>query len=465
MDKQSDEDIELSSHQINRNHLSRSVESTSEKTRNGKSETNDYSRVYERDSMERFGDDLTEQVIQYLLLRDKVLFEFVCKQWQRLVFNKQTELHINYWDDSEQKNSLHHLFVYKSYDNLLDRRILESVLKKCPNISRVNMYHNRDNDIILDQISKYCRRVTKLVVPASCGESSLMSFATKHGIWLEEFSCQSLSELTSDLLKKILQKCPNIAKIDVYFVHDNIPIIESDLAKKLKVIKKIWIRANESDVLKALVRKYEKTLKGLDIRLSVVSLDELKTCFAHISRFESLESLRIEILFGTTIESIEEYLQMLAKKCTKLKILKFHSAYSGTSQRLFFAFSEFRSLERLDISLVFETHSLEGSVEYLKNCNRLKHLSITYIGFWNLDFLVNIQTFLPNLRYLEFQNYRIFVGNLKPFIESLQSMKYIERVVVNNSMKFYYQKNRLESKPRNLCKMVVDIEEYLIHKN
>ena len=47
--------------------------------------------VYERDSMERFGDDLTEEILYYLSLKDKVKFECLSKQWQRLVFNKETE--------------------------------------------------------------------------------------------------------------------------------------------------------------------------------------------------------------------------------------------------------------------------------------------------------------------------------------------------------------------------------------
>ena len=50
------------------------------------------SRVYERDSMERFGDDLTKVIVSYLYINNKVKFECLSKQWQRLIFNKQTEL-------------------------------------------------------------------------------------------------------------------------------------------------------------------------------------------------------------------------------------------------------------------------------------------------------------------------------------------------------------------------------------
>ena len=48
---------------------------------------NDDSRGYERDSMERFGDDLTEHVLSFLWLKNKVKFQYVSKQVRRLVFN------------------------------------------------------------------------------------------------------------------------------------------------------------------------------------------------------------------------------------------------------------------------------------------------------------------------------------------------------------------------------------------
>ena len=37
-----------------------------------------------KDSMDRFGDHLTEEVLQYLTFEDKVRLECVSKQWRRL---------------------------------------------------------------------------------------------------------------------------------------------------------------------------------------------------------------------------------------------------------------------------------------------------------------------------------------------------------------------------------------------
>ncbi len=44
------------------------------------------------DSFERFGDDLCELLLSYLSISDKIHFECVSKQWQRLILNKQNQI-------------------------------------------------------------------------------------------------------------------------------------------------------------------------------------------------------------------------------------------------------------------------------------------------------------------------------------------------------------------------------------
>ena len=91
MDQQSDEDIECTSDETIEQRSSERLQNVSENTRQ-----NIFVKdIYERDSMFLFGDDLTEQVIQYLWRKDKVKFQYVCKQWRRLIFNKQTRIFTN----------------------------------------------------------------------------------------------------------------------------------------------------------------------------------------------------------------------------------------------------------------------------------------------------------------------------------------------------------------------------------
>ena len=355
MDKQSDEDIDCTSDETIGQQLSESVQYFPAKKRPKMSMTD----IYERDSMERFGDELTEEILQYLWLKDKVKFQYVCKQWQRLVYNKQTDIIISCFEYDYKKNLLQ---VYKESDKQFDRELLESVVKKCPNISRVYLWIS-DNDISLELFTKYCRRVKKLLVNSmnEFDEKCLMSFATKHGEWLEDFTIIPLTPFRSDFVQQFLRKCPEIKRINICLENDINLIIPSDALNKLQAIGIITIRANESHILEPLVTKYGKSLKKLTFRLIDLSSDELKTFFGHISRFESLESLQFQNVIRTKFVAIDDCLQFLAKKCTKLKEFVFYPFFSETSNRLLLALSEFRSLERLVIYFEYNTQKCRMS--------------------------------------------------------------------------------------------------------
>ena len=378
--------------------------------------------IYARDSMERFGDDLTEEVLQYLWFSDKVMFECLSKQWQRLIFNKQFELDLTLKAYRlKSKNSLNKLPNIN--DNDMYMEALESVLKKCPNISRVYLPHKRSGEE-LDLINKYCRRVRKLFVYENCEDEALKSFAARHGQWLEEIVFVEefgMGRYVFECMDSFLPMCPNIKKIDIdklgWTLNDLIGTLGNISLTKLQVIRSFIIIDGESNGLKQLFDNYGTSLKGLKIIIAITSSDELKTCFAHISRFESLESLELEIYENK--EQIDESLKKLAKKCTKLKELGLKANKSSViSNGFFFALSEFRSLERLVLDFEDITDKLEGSVECFKHMTRLKHLSINYSQL-NEDFFANIPSHLPNLRYLNIKS--IPGDSIKPFVESLQN--------------------------------------------
>ena len=115
--------------------------------------------VYAKNSFDRFGDNLTELILQYLTFEDKVRLECVSKQCRRLVFNKQFEIDLN--NSFEGKNSLKRLRSSHGFrdddQKLIDRQLLESLLKKCPNISRVKLLIETSvkEDESLELITKY----------------------------------------------------------------------------------------------------------------------------------------------------------------------------------------------------------------------------------------------------------------------------------------------------------------------
>ena len=195
----------------------------------------------------------------------------------------------------------------------MDTRNLISILKKCPNINRVHLEEWKCDEEF-DVITKYCQRVTKLILKQPYHEHALMSFATKHGIWLEEFGIDEVFYVLSDYMKKFLQMCPNIKKIDINFECNFDILIDCESLKKLEVIKEVRLIVEASQRLNLLVRKYGTSLKAIYITFIHILSDELKTCFAHISRFESLESLefKIEFSYFLTEEEFDGCLKLLA---------------------------------------------------------------------------------------------------------------------------------------------------------
>ena len=107
-------------------------------------------RQWSADSFDRFGDDLCEVLLSYLSFEDKIRLQCVDKQWNRLVFNKQTALIVSDWG-----NGL-------DYINKLRRDCYQwkSLLKKCPNIKKI-IIHSLD-DSLLDIITECCPRLESI---------------------------------------------------------------------------------------------------------------------------------------------------------------------------------------------------------------------------------------------------------------------------------------------------------------
>ena len=178
-------------------------------------------KVYAKNSFDRFGDDLTEEILQYLTFEDKIRLECVSKQWRRLVFNKQfaIEIHCSY---ITTKDNLNQLIIDEDLDEVLTKKELNnegliSVLKKCPNITDVKIEF-RVKDEVLSLISQYCSRIKSLT--HSTEFDNALDFFGIYGHKLEELDIinlkQDLNENSSEDIKTILEFCPNLKKIKFF---------------------------------------------------------------------------------------------------------------------------------------------------------------------------------------------------------------------------------------------------------
>ena len=371
-------------------------------------------KVYAKNSFDRFGDDLTELILQYLTFEDKVRLECVSKQWRRYVYIKQFVI-----------GMLRDEKLIKSFRNIrkrtkaVPREALELLLKKSPNISRVCLAFKVSNEV-LSLIGRYCPRLKSL--DYSSDDDKALDFFRMYGHKLEELSLREENPNN----KSFLKFCPNLKKI---FVQE-LPVLlteDKDFLPKLERIESfIEISPEDVNQLKILSDKYSQTMKILNVSFCQIILTshELKTCFDCISRFENLKELKLSFDGMKTEEPIDDCLSLIGQKCTKLLKMKISINKSLLiSDRFFDVFTHFKGIKKLKIELKHRKE-LNGSIECFKHCKQLNELDINYPELTE-DFFANIASFVPKLQFLKILTEKEFSDS---FIDSFHSMKSIQKV-------------------------------------
>ena len=388
-------------------------------------------KVYPKDSIDRFGDDLTEEILQYLTFEDKIRLECVSKQWKRCVFQKQYIFEIDLYLINIH-NSLNKL-IDKDDNYHLDEEALESVLKKCPNITKVKLSDLNVKSKVMLMFGQYCPRLKSLL-----HNSKGVYFYRKNGHKLEELILWTDGRKKE--IKTIFEFCPNLK---IFFSNDKSVLFNEDkeFLPKLEQIRETFEIIREYvNKMHILSDKYSQTMKRLNLKLDEMTAKELKTCIECIARFENLKELKLDFYSHQNIgQPIDDCLTLIGRKCTKL--VKLDLCIYGSvpiSDRFFTAFCELKAIKKLKISLPHNT-VLSGSVECFKHCTELYELDITYDKLTE-DFFANIQLFVPKLQSLRIETCQQFSDS---FINSFHSMKNIERVIifkrnVFNHKKYYY---------------------------
>ena len=379
---------------------------------------------YRKDSMDRFGDDLTELILSYLTFEDKIRLECVSKQWKNAmvtVFKKQLAIKIVYkWEDK------HKMFING----------LITVLKKCPNIIKVRISTDIEKQLairprirspmkseLLSLIGQYCPNIESLTINSEGIEN--MPFFRHNGAKLEELIlCDTDSDIKSYLeqdiekFKEFLRFLPNLKNFRNFILTE-----DKEILPKLEKIN-IWLNIDYQRVnnLKIITVKYSQTMKILKLILSNLTAEELKACIDCISRFENLTFLGLNIC--KTQQPIDDCLSLIGQKCNKL--LKLHLSINSSfsiSDRFFDIFTNFKTIKKLKITLKINK-ALEGSVECFKHCKQLKYLDINFSELKE-HFFTNIESFVPKLQSLKISTDKQYSDS---FIDSFQSMKSIRRV-------------------------------------
>ena len=159
--------------------------------------------------MERFGDDLTEVILQNLSIKDKIRLECVSKQWQRCIFEKQFEFE-SHFDGKIKPNLLNKLLKFKKSKNSVKQRF-EAFLKKFPNIVKVNLMIEDESEV-LSLIGQYCPHIRSLKyrkIKTILRDDEEFEFFRMYGHKLEELYLYGEFEAFTEFLIF----CPNIKTI------------------------------------------------------------------------------------------------------------------------------------------------------------------------------------------------------------------------------------------------------------
>ena len=386
--------------------------------------------------MDRFGDDLTEELLQYMTFEDKIRLECVSKQWQRCVFNKQFGLDIV----KGSKQTMDSLRIYRKVKRRLPIvyiSCLKSILKKCPNIMRVNIEIEVESEV-LSLIGQNCPNIKSLrLSPTNSSAEKSLSFFRMYGHKLEELDIKYGSYKFIDILGFCQNpKIINYESLSYYLTE------QDGILPKLERIKSPFLFSNSC--VKIMSDKYNQTIKTLNVRFNNLTEEELKTRIHYICRFENLTELKLIVSPRQITEPIDDCLSLIGQKCNK--ILKLNLSIDSSvpiSDQFFDSFKNFIAIKKLKIKLE-HNRVLSGSVECFKHCKQLYELVINYPELRE-DFFANIASFVPKLQLLRIKTRNQFSDS---FIDSFYSTENIQKVdhrfIRKNYMNWYFGKSLIE---------------------
>ena len=296
------------------------------------------------DSFEdRFCDDLWEEILQYLPLKDKIRLESVSKQFQRTVFVKQYSLTLDHFE-------LCRKFAGTIFERYLYFQTFPLFLNKCPNIRRIDFHFHDCNEIRrknLQLITKYCNNLTefrgslfylnepefiefhekfgsklkklgnidqfsRLQLTSNCGFQAVylahpLTFHFEdiyrlNSIQLEELSMTLIDE-NIVFFREVLQKFNKIRHLGLYLKTNN----------EITVFKAL----NESPVLQNIIDIYIMTLESPTYVFSIYTLKHLAKNLPNLKRIQFFNEIKLE-----NISDIEQLMSSL-KAFPHLKRLDF----------------------------------------------------------------------------------------------------------------------------------------------
>ena len=364
-------------------------------------------QIHSKESFDRFGDDLSEDLLSYIPFEDSFHFRGVSKQWKQLILNKTKFLYLNI---SRRKKLKINLIITE--ENKFNLKKIELIIKNCPNITAINL--NTKNCFIDDIIN--VNEVFEMIIE-NCKNLSEISF---------DFSTidKSLSPLTPNIVQRFCQKfgsklkkihfcydycksndflklCPNVKNLKLFKLSDVFDGNEV-LCKKLKSIS-FWYLSKDLKRIETLIESNKNSLEVINIEVLVkLNGNNLSLLFNSLSKLRKLKTFRLIIKDSKLIgKSIYDTIKIL-KICKKLENFEFESDFHSIEYIIYFflAINEFKSLKRLSIRNTGSEKFVITS-ETFNNLKNLRHLEIDIYFNISKELMESIDTYFPKLQSID----------------------------------------------------------------
>jgi hypothetical protein len=374
-----------------------------------------------RDSMsDRICDDLCEILFTYLSFEDKIKFECVSKQWQKLIFNKQFILDINVFGNHKKQHFLDKLLIPKN-DNKFDLKAFESVLKKCKFINNIIIRESIGSEQMICQlINKHCLNLKSITLNLDAiSDQTLKLFANKFGKKLENLNnCKFIdfgNSYVSEKIKSLLKECPNLLSLENINIID---LIDENqvLVPKLFRFDGFYGHLDQNKLNEKFFERY-KSLKSLKLCVNPFNCDPI-IFMKQISKLKNLQNL--ELILS---DSTESHSSLFVRELTQIEIecklinrlnLTFESLNEKHLKQLLISICSFKQLKYLSIDIFDMIYlnedqmqdfsqvndSIALNTQLLNGCKQLTHLKI-YYPLLRDSFLADIHLFLPQLTHLK----------------------------------------------------------------
>ena len=349
---------------------------------------------YRRDSFDdQFCDDLCEDILQFLSLEDKLRFECVSKQFQRTVFQRHYDLHINTCPKDHKFKQIFQTRRENTNYYYIDKQSLHSIkslLKKCPNITSIKL--NGPNFCYPGYDSIKVNDVFRLIIK-NC--NNLSEIQVLNHILLYENIFEEFHKKFGPKIKYLsyrrefidLSRFPNIEKIKILKSKIDESIIPQLKTNKLKELE-ITFNQGQEHMLQLLIATFP-TLTHLELDFLTKDKNAIYKSLKNISNLKKLIHFKVHNVFDTNDEQFYYLLQRIAYNCRNLKSIDFDFNIERNNSDVIQFLSQIKSfpaLKRLNLRFRFYSNEDKDNIdvnhlvlfEIINDFSNITHLSLAF---------------------------------------------------------------------------------------